>query len=136
MGRGQAFQANPSKGYFGQMWPKPEKQRDFLSSAHGKRATNSKNSCKTRVLSAFWPPKKRSKVKICQKWPPFCRFFVEMASRLQNGGFQTAKHYKNRGLGTTTWPMTKKGWIFGFKNGLKTRERSIFSKIEASKRGF
>ena len=25
LGRGQAFQANLRKGYFGQMWPKPEK---------------------------------------------------------------------------------------------------------------
>ena len=66
-----------------------EKKRDFLSSALGKRATNSKNSYKTHVLSAFWPPKKRSEVIICQKWPkwpPNCR----------TKGFKTAGHYKNR----------------------------------------
>ena len=38
--------ANPSKGYFGEMWPKPGKQGDFLRSAHGNRATNSQIAIK------------------------------------------------------------------------------------------
>ena len=55
------------------------------------------------------------------KWPPDCR----------TEGFKTAKHYKNRGLGTTTWPITKNGRFLALKNGQKTREQSISSKIEA-----
>ena len=60
------------------------------------------------------------------RWPPDCR----------TEGIKTAKHYKNRGLGTTTWPTRSKTSIFELKNALRTREQGIFSKIEASKRGF
>ena len=60
------------------------------------------------------------------KWRPDCR----------TEGFKTAKHYKNRVLGTTTRPTLRKTSIFELKKGLQTRERSIFGKIEASKRGF
>ena len=63
-------------------------------------------------LALFGHPRRGPRSTICQIWPPFCRLDC------RTEGFKTAKHYKNRGLGTTTSPMTK--WpVFGHKDVLK-----------------
>ena len=87
---------------------------------------------KTRVLNAFWPHKTTSEVNICKNWPPFCRFFVEMASSAEQ---RVSKPQSTTKIGV--WePPHEKTFIFELKNGFRTRERSIFGEIEASKRGF
>ena len=119
LGRGEAFQANPSKSQSGPKWTKPGNNEIFLSPAQSRRATNSKIICRTRVLSIFGPPKKRSKVNICAKWLAFCSFWSKWPPDCRTEGFKNGKHNENWG-----WELSPSK----LKSGLKARERSIFHK--------
>ena len=63
-------------------------------------------------------------------------FLLKCAPDCRTEGFKTAKHYKNRGLGTTTWPMTKKGRFVAEKMALKPEKGAFLATFRPQNAGF